>query len=791
MIKNHIKTAWRNMMFHRMTSFINLAGLTIGMTAAFLIFMWVKNEFSYDTYHHGTENIYRLTTFSKKDGSKMDERTPHILGEDLKKQLPEAQAIARIYPISIFSPTIKVGQSLFKEKAAAYVDENWFKVFSFDFIGGNATAFNDSQNSVVLSASASKKYFGNQDPVGKVLKVNDADCIIQGVVKDYPANSSFRYDLFISNNVRPVNTNNRTRYGSWAYSYQTFIKLPVPVNTAILAKINAVPDEDWKSDRAIGLVALKDIHFESDLKFSVIPHGDKKITNILLLLGGLLLVIACINYVNLTTAKATSRIKEVSVKKIIGAERKQLFLQFVIESALVGIMALLATLLLVRLSLPLFIQFTDNHFTLSLTDSSLWQLLIGTLLVTLALNSIYPALLLSSFKPIALLRGNNSGKLKGGQLRKSLVVVQFAISVTLVIGTIVIYQQMQFINKEYENYDKTQVFSFMFPSELENDDKKMQMETVLQRLLTHTSIQNVAITATTDIINVQNIWGGFDWDGRDENIQHEITFMPSGLNFNELIKLQIKQGRWFIPHRKDDEKNFVLNETAVRELGIHQPIVGQRFTLEKDTGVIVGVVKDFHYLDVRKKIGPVALGNNSSYNNSFMVKSMPGKQAEALKATETVWKQFVPNEPFDYKFASDEFDRLYRTDRKTSTLILSFSLLAVFVSCLGLYGLATFSAERRNKEIGIRKVLGASVARITQMLSVDFIKLVLVALVIAFPVAWWAMSKWLQSFAYRIDISWWVFALAAILAVLIAFVTVSSQAIKAALANPVKSLRSE
>ena len=785
MIKNYLKIAWRNIMFHKISSLINLAGLTIGMTAAFLIFMWVKNEYNYDAYHPDSENIYRLTRVEINDITNADERTPYLLGEEIKTRIPEVRILARLYPLIVFPPTVEAKQNLFKEKTAAYVDENWFRIFQFNFIRGSAEDFISNPNSVVISISHAKKYFGDENPLGKTLKINSTDCTVQGVIDEHPSNSSFRYDLYISDAVRPVNVRMRKNM-TYADSYQTFVKISTASShSTALNKINAIPHDQWK----VGLIPVKDIHFET-LRNSFLKHGDKKLTNILFLLGVLLLVIACINYVNLTTSKASVRLKEVSVKKIVGAGRKQLFLQFVIESALISTIALFVTLLFVSISLPVFNEFTDNHFTLSLGDASLWQLLAGTSLCTLLLVSIYPAILLSSFKPAAILRGAGSLGSGDGRLRKFLVVMQFAVSIALVISTFVIYKQMQFISSQHSNYT-SQLFSFMFKSSLDGDARMSQMETIKQQLLGNSSIQNVAITSGSEIINLSNLYGPFDWDGRKPDIKNEINFIFTGSNFNELANLRLKQGRWFDAGRKEDQKNFILNETAVKELGIRQPVIGQRFSLEQDTGVVIGVVKDFHYLGLHDRIGSMVFGNNPFFANSFLVKSRPGKQADALVATEKVWKHFNPDQPFDYKFAIDEFEMIYRADLKAASLILVFSIIAIFISCLGLYALASLSAERRKKEIGIRKVLGASVSGIVHILTTDFAKLVLVAMLIAFPIGWWTMNKWLQGFAYHIDVQWWMFVLSGILALTIALVTISFQAIKVALMNPVKSLKTE
>nr|WP_294790499.1 ABC transporter permease [uncultured Mucilaginibacter sp.] len=790
MIRNYIKIAWRNMLAHKATSFINLFGLTIGMTAAFLIFMWVKNEFSFDTYYPQATSIYRLTTFSANGDEKTDERTPHVLGETVKAQIPDVKLLTRIYPLTIFSPTVKAGQNVFKDKTAAYIDANWFAMFPADFVKGSAENFQGSPNGVVISVRNAKKYFGDEDALGKTLTVNGTNCTVLGVIKNFPANSSFRYDLYISSALRPVRPAMRLTY-NWANSYHTFVKLTPDSKLAVANQINRVIDTTWNNNYSVGLVALSDIHFENDLKLSVLKHGDKKTTNILLFLGILLLVIACVNYVNLTTAKSLLRIKEVSVKKIIGAERWQLYTQFTIESALISLLALMATFVLVFVSLPWFNAFTDNHFILSLDDPSLWMLLAATFVCTLILNSIYPALLLSSFKPAVALRSNNADYTKGGFLRRTLVVMQFAVSITLVVVTLVIYKQISFVDKQYKNYDRAQLFSFRFPSTLQDDAKKLQMEGVLQQLQAQSSIQSAAVSSSTDVINVENVWGGFNWEGRDADINYDITFMPAGNNFNKVLNLQVVQGRWFIPGNANDEHNFVINQEAVKQLALKQPVIGQRFSLDNDTGKIVGVVNNFHYLDLHKKIGAVVLGNNSLYNNSFLVKSQPGAETAALTAAGTIWRKYFPDEPFDYHFASDEFNTIYNAEQKASQLVWIFSVLAILISCLGLYGLASFSAVQRNKEIGIRKVLGASVTGIVRLISLDFIRLVFISIFIALPIGWLAADKWLQDFVYRINIEWWVLALTAIGALVIAFATIGAQAIKAAIANPVKSLRSE
>ncbi|SEL26493.1 ABC transporter permease [Parapedobacter koreensis] len=797
MIKNHLKTAWRTILRQRTNSVIHLSGLAVGMTAAFFIFLWVKNEYSFDRYHPDADRIYRLTSHAKRAGT-TSASTPYTWGEGILGQLSDVQAFTRMRPITGVLPSIGNADQLLKEKAAAYVDAHWFAVFHYDFLAGRPQPFRNHPHSLILTASAAIKYMGKiEGAVGKTLLVDGTAYTVQGIITDPPTNSSFHYSVYLPVAARHTDPLWRTRdFQDDFNTYSTYIKLaPGASPDGVVQRVVATAPEHWRESDTLSLRALSDLHFENDLDFTDLRHGNRPMTGVLLLLGVLLLVVACINYVNLTTAKATVRVKEISIKKIVGAERRHLFAQFVMETVLLATIALLIALLLTWAFLPFFNQLTSLSFVLSLADPSLWTLYGGTLLATLVMASIYPALLLSAFRPIAALRGHSFGPVKDSLLRKALVVVQFSISVALIAGTLVIYQQMRFIDRQYDQYDKSQVFSFLFrPSrDLSMEAKRAYFENVRQELLSHSSIADAAVNSGVDVVDMRNEWSGFDWDGRDENKVYPLTFFPIGSTLDGFYQLEVTAGRWFLPDSREDEHNYVLNETAVHQLGIREPVIGQRLSLGSDTvvGRIIGVVADFHYLSVREKIGAVIFGNNPWYANSFSVKSVPGRQAEALTAAAQVFNTHLPDEPFDYQFVSEEFEQVYREDYQAATLIAGFSVLALLVSCLGLYGLAAFSAERRHKEIGIRKVLGATVSGIAGLLSKDFVKSVLVAIAIASPIAYWAMEQWLADFAYRITLSWWVFAVAGLAAIIVALLTVSGQAIRAALANPVDSLRDE
>ncbi|MFD0765089.1 ABC transporter permease [Mucilaginibacter lutimaris] len=800
MLKNHFKTAWRNFWKHRATGFINIAGLSVGMAAAVFIFIWVQNEYNFDKDVPYGENIYRVKDYLAIDKTStwIWESSPYMLGEEAKKQMPEVEGLTRLQAVNYAPLQLNIRGEFFPETAAAYVDNDWFDMFKSKFISGNAIAFKQNPHSIILSASKAKKYFANEDAIGKTIRIDSNEYQVQAVVKDAPANSSFKYDVFIPIAARHTDIKQKENEMQWGnFYYLTFLKLKTGTDLkSTSTKLQSILDKhrDQKNLK-IGLIKLADIHFENDLQNSSIIHGDKKVVMIFVILGILLLVIACINYVNLTTARASLRAKEVSIKKIVGAGRGNLFAQFTAESALISFFALALTIFIIATLMPAFNSFTERNFSLSEDSGYLWLIMIGTLLVTIILNSVYPALLLSSFKPLNTFRGASVLKMNDATLRKGLVVLQFTFSIFLIVGVITIYRQLAFIRSQNPGYNRSQLMSFNVPWEafdkLDDNAKGAIKATIKQSLLQQPPIQAVSLIGVSSIQNNENYSsGGADWDGRAKDFAPAVSYFTVDADYNKLVKLQFITGRWFT-EGKSDERNCILNETAVKEFNLHKPYVGQRFVSNGDTGVVIGVVKDFNYRSMHDKIGAVAFKPNNSYNTNYLIKVAPNKQAQAVKAAEAIWKQNFPGEPFTYNFLDQEFDKIYRNDARSSGLMSVFALVAVVISCLGLFGLAAFTAEQRGKEIGIRKVLGATVTGIVSLISVDFIVLVIIALVIASPLAWWLMNMWLQNFAYRIEMQWWIFLLAGVIAVLIAFATISFQAIKAAVANPVKSLRSE
>ena len=796
MIKNYLITACRTLMRYRSVSLLNVIGLSAGMTAAVLIFLWVQNELTYDNYHPDADRIYRITTHLP-DYNSTWETTPLNLARAVAREVPDLESIALI---ASANPVLSVGNELFTEKHAAYVDTNWFRVFHYDFVTGSASAFFSYPYSLILTTSKAKKYFGDKDPVGRLIRIDSTDFRVAAIIRDVAPNSSFPYDILMPQTARMINAQLKKNDESWGnFNYRTFLKLRPNTDSArVAAKITDIMHRyrPGNNDR-MSLLPLLGMHFESDLTFSANPvgHGNRKTVYIFSILGIFLLVIACINYVNLTTARASLRAKEVGIRKIVGAGKRSLFLQFILESLVVSIVSLGITLALVWILMPWFRQLTDTNFPSPLHSPATWRVLGITILTATVLNGIYPALALSSFKPLNVLKGSTVLRFKDVTFRKGLVVLQFAFSVILISGTVVIQRQMAYIQHMDPGFNRSQIVYFDLPYTLFRHKTQSETHSLLagvkQQLLSQTSIAGVSV-ASGSVVKVSSSSGGSaDWDGRDTSYNPMIHQVSADEDYQQLLQLHLQQGRWFDPANSTDHKNFVLNETAVSEFNIRKPVLGQRFTFHGDTGRIIGIVKDFHFASLHDKIQPLVFFNDEGWRTSFFVKTQPGKLAAAMNAARTIWQSYAPDKPFAYTFLDEEFNNLYKADQKVSTLIFVFSAVAIVISCLGLFGMTSFAARQRIREIGIRKVLGATVIDIVRLVSRDFQRLVVLSILLAIPVSWWTMHAWLDDFAYHIPLSAWFFAMSGGLAAAIALLTVASQCIRAATTNPVHNLRTE
>lgn len=785
MIQNYIKTAWRNLVKNKFYSVINIAGLTLGLAIGILILLWVQDELSFDSFHKNAANIYRLE-ISGGTGKSKQIFTAGVapIGPLSKQQLPEVTEQVRLTGNGFYS-LYKYGDKVFGDEYAMFADPSFFSVFDFPLIkGNNARPFVDD-NSVVITETTAEKFFGNTDPIGKVIVADDKQNLtVSGVIADFPKNSSMRYDMLMpmSFNLKAMLKQGMDMSNNFGYlDYDTYLVLKPGTSLKTLATqirqihLNHKPDD---TDAEYLLLPLAKMHlYNADMT-------DKGISTIRMFIGIalLILVIACINYVNLSTARSMLRSKEISMRKIVGAGKAQLFLQFIIETALLFSLAAVLALGLIYVLMPLFNQVAGKQLVLNLADYHIWMVIAVAITATLIASSIYPAILLSSFEPLKALKGKISAGVGDVMFRKILVVTQFAFSILLIIGTIVITSQLNYIRSKNLGFDKTDVISVWMR------DMDKHYDAVKAELLKSPGVLDVT-RSNQNIVRFQGFTGSVDWDGKDPKdnvIMHPIVVDKNLISF---FKMKLVSGASFTGS-VNDTAHFILNEAAIKQMGIKDP-VGKRFTMQGNKGTIIGVVKDFHYASMKEKIAPAIFWYAPRYMNKLYIKTTRRDAPKALAAAEKQFKTYNGQYPFGYAFLDDVFNGLYQSEQQEGTLFTYFASIAIAISCLGLLGLAAYTAQVRTREIGVRKVLGASVAGITAMLSFDFIKLVIIAIVIASPVAWYAMNKWLQDFAYRVDMQWWVFAVAGLMAIIIAFATISYQAIKTALMNPVTSLRSE
>ncbi|QEM13579.1 ABC transporter permease [Mucilaginibacter rubeus] len=786
MLKNYIKTAWRNLVRNKFYSVINIAGLTVGLAIGILILLWVQDEFSFDSFHKNASNIYRVELFGGTGASKQIwQVTVAPMGPLAKQELPAVQNQVRLTNNWFFS-LFKYQDKVFNEQAVGFADPSLFTVFDFPLIEGSNVKPFTNDNSVVITRSTAKRYFGNEDALGKVIVAdNKENFTVSGVINDFPLNSSINYDMIMpmSYHVKYMFTNYKDdlNHDFGNYSYETYLQLkPGTSLKQLSADLNKVhlkrKPEDTDADYLL-LPATKMHLYNAD-------GTDRGISTvrIFIVIALVILVIACINYVNLSTARAMLRAKEISMRKIIGAAKTQLFMQFVIETALLFAVSAVLGVLVIYNVMPVFNAIAGKQLVFNLSDYHIWFVIAGTIAATLVLSSIYPALLLSSFEPLKALKGKISNSIGDVLFRKILVVVQFTFSVVLIIGTIVITGQLNYIRSKNLGYDKSHVFGLWMR------DMKGHYDAVKAELLKQPGVEAVT-RSTGNIVNNGGISGDTDWDGKATG--QTFIVHPQGIDkdFISFFKIKMAAGRGF-EGSVSDSAHYILNEAAIKELGMKDPI-GKRFRLRKTEGIIIGVVKDFHFASMREKIGPMVFFYAPDTYASLYLKTTGEGAPKAIAAVEKQFKQYNGQFPFSYTFLDEIFNKLYQGEQREGTLFNYFAGIAIFISCLGLLGLAAFTAQVRTREIGVRKVLGATVGSVVTLLAKDFIKLVLIAIVIAFPIAWLAMNHWLDAFAYRIGINWTTFALAAVIAILIAFITISVQSIKAALANPVDSLRRE
>ncbi len=792
MLKNYFKIAFRNLWRHRVFSFINIMGLTVGMTACLLIFLYVRFELSYDKFHPKADRIYRIVTDLKTPSETINTHGPSwAVGPHLQFDLPEVEAFTRVNYDHLL---IRKGDIKFNEDGAIWADSAFFNIFKFPLLKGDARTALTRPFSLVLSETAAKKYFGKQDPMGQTLLItgDGNPAIVTGVMKDMPENTLIKSEVVLSMSTitekwaKGIN-DEWGNYGPFTYvllkpgsNAQALVK-KFP---AFLDKWNGAEMRKMQMFPTLLLEPLKDVYLKSNRDGS---KGNMMNVYVFSIIALFILVIACINFINLTTARASERAKEVGIRKVAGAVRTQLARQFIGESMVISLLSFLLTLGLSALLLSSFNQLAGKTISTGIfTNIGLLFLLLGTALVIGLLAGIYPAFVLSSFKPIMVLKGRFATGAKGSILRKGLVITQFAISTALIIGTIIVYSQMKYMRNRDLGFNKDQVLVV----DTNGDDKRETLQQLVARM------PNVKSTSLSGSVPGGGHQGAYS---EVENAKGDLQVANLDLYFVDfdyipLYDIKMAAGRPFDrAYKTDSNKAMILNEAAVKILGYSSPnqAIGKRFKQWGHEGQIIGVIKDFNYHSLQSPIKPLTMRMEWPRFSLLSVKVNAANTQSTIAAIEKEFKTVIPNRPFGYYFMDEFFDRQYRSEERFGQLFLNFAALAIFISCLGLLGLASYSTMQRTREIGIRKVMGASVSNIINLLSKEFLKLVIISFFIAAPLAWYFMHQWLLDFAYRTQINWWVFAAAGILAVLIALLTISFQAFKAAVANPVRSLRTE
>jgi putative ABC transport system permease protein len=790
MLKNYIKIAWRNLLKNKMFSFINILGLTIGITVCMMIFLFIMNEFSVDNFHVKGKNIYQV--MRGYDSSKPS--VPWLSGPYVSALLNdypgEIKKAVRIMPSN---GLVSFGEKAFNEKKIYLADPDFFTLFSFPLIKGNpATALKDP-NSVVLTETTARKYFGNADPMGKLIEMDKhLQLKVTGIAKDVPSNSHLDFDLVHSLSIYynepffKVWINNN----SFAYvlldEHAEVAKLEKSF-PGFMEKYMGKDMEKFGYRFFLTLTPLKDIYFQPQGSYSTAKHGDKKTVYIFLSIASLIMLIACINFMNLSTIRAVERSKEVGLRKVMGALRNHLVIQFIGESILLTSISCLLSIGLLQLTMPLYNQVLGYQLTASWNTLPVYLFLAGVIIVAGFLAGSYPAFILSAFSPIQALKGKLKMGKGGSFFRMALVVVQFSISVFLIAGTIIIMSQMNYMKNKELGYNKEQ--TVVIP--LTNDDIYNHLVSFKHELQANSNIAAVSMMSGEP-------GGFFDTQAFEAEGQREAWKARSEFADFEFVKtlgLKIIAGRDFSPQFQTDTTQAVLiNRTAAKDLGFTpEQSIGKwikNTVRDSERRRVVGVIEDFNFLSLKENMDALVI-SSSQDRRVALIKVKPGNVPSALASIKQEYSKVAPIYPFEYSFLDQKFDELYKKDIRQQTILGVFAGLAIFIACLGLFGLAMFTATKRTKEIGVRKVLGSTTQNIVLLLSKDLLKPVLLATVIAIPAGYYIMSNWLQNFAYRMPLHWWIFVIPAIITIAIALFTVSFQAIKAAIANPAKSLRTE
>ncbi|MGO4919243.1 ABC transporter permease [Maribacter spongiicola] len=810
MFKNYLKIAWRSLKKQAFFTFLNTFGLAIGMAGALIISLYIYDELSYDKMFADADRIYRIDSDIKFGGAEIKAgESAAPMAETLKRDYPQVESSVRFRTVGSMYVKKVGGDRSAKENQITYADSTVFEFFGINLIAGNAKTALTGTNSLVLTKTAAEKHFGSTDLIGQNLLLDNTDTYtVTGVIDDMPKNSYFKdYSVFLA-----MAGNVASREDNWGgNNYFTFIKL-IPGVTAedfqeplqgMLERYmlpwaqKYFPGMTAESFAASGnyiryhTLALTDIHLHSDKSSEMSATSSIQNIYILSFIGLFLIILASVNFMNLSTAHSLKRAKEVGVRKTLGSNRSNLIFQFLTESGLIAFLSLIAALLITLIALPLFNSFTGKSIVIPFTQPLFWLMLLVATVLLGVFSGSYPAFFMSRFTPVKSLKGGATESVGNGRVRNALVIFQFSISVFLIISTLVVFQQLNYIQSKDLGFTKDQVLLINEIGALGSKTKAFKEQVAKMGYVESATLSDYYPTPSW-----RSNSSFFEEGARDQESAIQMQEWNVDSDYLKTMEMEIVAGRDFNPQYASDSTAMIINEatlpimnvTAEQALGMR---ISEEIELENPTYyTIIGVVKDFHYTSLRTNISALGMHLNTDAEN-MAVRMNGGNYTNNIAAIESIWKAMAPGQPFDYRFMDEAYNTTYEAEQKLSQIFFIFTLLSIFIACLGLFGLAAFNAEKRTKEIGVRKVLGATVSQISYRLTVDFLKLVGIAILVSLPIGWFVMNKWLEDFSYRIEIGVGIFALAAVLAIVVAIVTVSYQSIKAAVVNPVKSLRSE
>lgn len=782
MFNNYVKVMLRTIIKYKGYSLINIFGLTLGMACTIFILLWVQHELSYDKFHKNSDRLYRVIDYEKySSGEEVTfSMNPPALAPLLKNEYPEIVEAVRLR--SVKKAVVKYNEKRFNEEHIILADPAFFSIFSFPFISGNKENALSDPSSIVITKAMAHKYFGEQNPVGETVRIdNKIDFQITGVIQDIPSNSHLQFEFVI-----PFNNADKFNFpieGWNSYAHTIYIQLSEQANAEIISqKISEIIQKQNKGAIVtLSLQSIKDIHLYSKNIWGIGGNGDIRYVYIFSIIAAFILIIACINFINLSTARSANRAKEVGLRKVVGAKRYELISQFLGESIFFSFISMIFSIIIVIQFMPIFNSITAKNLTINFLEGNtiLSMIVIITLITGIAAGS-YPAIFLSSFQPTRVLKGTLKTGAKNSSFRKILVSIQFILTIFLIIGTLVVNRQLNFIQNEKLGFEAEHVCSINLPGNLREKTDLLKTELLKNTNVTHIS----AVSHVPTEIKWSTILE--EWEGRNPNDNFLIYLLSADYDLTNTLDVEMKQGRYFSREFISDTSNYIVNETAAKMMGMDSPIGKKVLDAQ-----IIGVIKDFHFQSLHTKIAPLLIFYAPDEIQNLLVRVKSKNMIHTIKSLENIWQKTAPEFPFEYSFLNEQIDKMYRTEYRIQTIMNLFTIITLLIACLGLFGLTSFTVQQRTKEVGIRKIIGASIPGIILLLSKDLTKSVLFANVLAWPIAYLALTKWLENYAYRISLSWWMFAISGVIALFIALLTVGWQAIRSAITNPVESLRYE